>query len=156
MPIDPCDVGRVRIYNSAFRERGRDDVVKWDIFPIVDGELIRVIIEDTNSSWRQGIRLQTDKGIIVNNQMSGVIVLWTDTLPTEVVICCKTENGCLSIYNVWDSHRGLNIESQKLSSGMLIEQYENGRRYFCNDIGFDTNFDKLIFRIERVGRKYNG
>jgi hypothetical protein len=26
----------------------------------------------------------------------------------------------------------------------------DGRRYRCNDIGFDTNFDKLVFRIQKL------
>jgi hypothetical protein len=35
------------------------------------------------------------------------------------------------------------------SSGMLIEEMPSGRRYRCNGIGFDTHFDKLVFRIEK-------
>jgi hypothetical protein len=33
---------------------------------------------------------------------------------------------------------------------MRVEELERARRYRCNDIGFDTAFDKLVFRIERV------
>jgi hypothetical protein len=33
---------------------------------------------------------------------------------------------------------------------MLVEELPNGRRYCCNDIGFDTDFSKLIFRLEKA------
>ena len=34
------------------------------------------------------------------------------------------------------------------SCGMLIEQQQNKIIYKCNDAGFKTDFDKLIFKIE--------
>jgi hypothetical protein len=40
------------------------------------------------------------------------------------------------------------MESQALSSGMKIENVTGGRRYGCNDLGFDTAFDKLVFRLQ--------
>jgi hypothetical protein len=33
---------------------------------------------------------------------------------------------------------------------MLVDELPSGRRYRCNDFGFDTAFDKLVFRVERA------
>ena len=105
------NLGTSRIYNKAFAERGREDVVMWD------------------------------------DQFAPSMDLWVDTAPPEVVAHCMTADGNLSVYNIWDSGRGRGRESQAHSSGMLVEDLPDGRRYRCNDIGFDTNFDKLVFRI---------
>jgi hypothetical protein len=148
--ISQRDIGKKRIYNSAFAERGRDDVIKWDIFPVKNTELIKVVFESSSSPWRQGIWLRTDKGIFVNAVSCKSLELWFDTAPPEVVCQCFTSDGMLSVYNIWD--RGNGRASQSWSSGMLVEELDNGRLYRCNDIGFDTNFDKIVFRIERTMR----
>jgi len=137
--------GGQRILNKSFNLV--NDVVLWDIFPIRDKESITVFFESQNSTWAQGIWLMTDMGIECNSQKSSSIVLWFGKAPMKVEILCHTNDGKLNVYNVWD--RGFGINSQFFSSGMLIEELENGRRYRCNDIGFDTNFDKLVFWIER-------
>lgn len=63
-------------------------------------------------------------------------------------VVCYTEDGCLSIYNMWDKGKG--PESQSHTSGMLIEENGDVITYNCNDIGFETNFDKLVFSIEKL------
>ncbi|TVQ61906.1 MAG: hypothetical protein EA379_05695 [Phycisphaerales bacterium] len=141
------DLPLERIYSNAFKERGRDDVVKIDLFPVSDGELLTLTFESTDSPWRQGAWLKTDMGLIINEQECPSAVLWQDNAPKEVLIECRTKNGCMHVYNMWD--RGLGPSSLAWSSGMLVEDLPNGRRYRCNDIGFETNFSKLVFRIER-------
>ena len=94
--------------------------------------------------------LRTDRGLLVNDQFGPSVELWVDTAPPEVVAHCMTGDGNLSVYNIWDSGRGRGRESQGHSSGMLVEDLPDGRRYRCNDIGFDTNFDKLVFRIQTL------
>lgn len=136
--------------STAFKERGRNDVIKIDVFPIRDGELLQLTFEKVNSSWRQGVCLSTDTYLLVNDQRCPSVEIWQDTAPKNVKIECHTQSGDLRLYNIWDSGRGLGMESQSWSSGMLIERLSNGRRYCCNDIGFDTNFDNLVFRLERV------
>jgi hypothetical protein len=133
--------------SDAFKERGRDNVVMIDVFPVRDGEVLKVSFEGAVSSWRQGVWLKTDRGLLINNQPCASAQIWYDTAPGEVLIQCRTENGCLHLYNIWD--RGKGSDSQAWSSGMLVEEFPNGRRYRCNDIGFDSKFDKLVFRIER-------
>lgn len=141
---------RIRIYSKVFKDTGRDDVVKWDVLPVQNGEIIKVIFESISSNWRQGIWLQTDKGIGVNGELCESVTLWADTAQEEVLCQCFTDNGLLNVYNIWDSGRGLGIESQAWSSGMLVDELPNGRHYSCNDIGFETNFNKLLFRIEKT------
>jgi hypothetical protein len=132
-----------RIYNTAFQAKGRDDVVKWDVIRIKNGEKIKIIFESVSSTWRQGVWLKTDKGLVVNGIHCVSVDLWFDTAPREVKCECFTKDGFLSVYNIWDAGRGYKRESQALSSGMLIDELPNGRRYHCNDIGFETEFDKF-------------
>lgn len=136
-----------RLLSTAFAEQGRNDVVKIDVLPVVDGESLALTFENTDSPWRQGVWLMTDGGLMVNHTQCASVQLWQDTAPNPVLIGCRTQSGRLHIYNIWDRGRGR--ESQSWSSGMLIEELPNGRRYRCNDIGFATDFSKLIFRIER-------
>jgi hypothetical protein len=139
-----------QVLSKAFKEKGREDVVMVDIFPIREGELIKLTFESVNSPWRQGVWMKTDDYLTVNQQRCPSVELWQDSAPTEILLECHTRNGWLHLYNTWDSDRGLGMESQSWSSGMLVEELSNGRRYRCNDIGLDTNFDKLVFRVERV------
>jgi hypothetical protein len=139
-----------RIYNTAFAEHGRSDVVLWDVLPITPEQVIKVMIESVASSWRQGVFLKTDPGMLINDQYAPSVTLWADTAPPEVVCHCMSDNGALSLYNIWDSGRGRSLESQAYSSGMLVEELPQGRRYRCNDIGFDTNFDKLVFTVVKL------
>jgi hypothetical protein len=138
-------VGKERIYNRAFE--GRDDVVLWDVFPVIDEEALNLVFESKNSEWEQGVWLMCDKGISIEGHFGKSIHLWYGHSPDIVPFICHTKNGLLSVYNIWD--RGQGSDSQSHSSGMLIEEHPNGRRYRCNDIGFDTQFDKLVFQIER-------
>jgi len=48
---------------------------------------------------------------------------------------------------VWDSGRGLGMESQSATSGMLREDVQGGFRYRCNAIGRDPAFDSLVFTL---------
>jgi hypothetical protein len=144
-----ASIGKERIFNKEFAKRGKEGVVMWDIFTVKDGEKVKVTFESKSSSIRQGVWLKTDQGILVNGEKCGSVSLWEDTAPKEVVCTCFTKDGNLSIYNTWEDkgQRG----SQGWSSGMIVEELPSGRRYRCNDIGFETNFDKIIFRVERAG-----
>ncbi len=137
-----------RLLNSAFRERGRDDVVKIEVFPIHDRDVLTLTFESSSSPWRQGVWLMTDERLVVNGQESPSFQLWQDSAPNEILIECHTQNGCLHLYNIWD--KGTGHSSQGYSSGMLVEEIPNGRRYRCNDLGFDASFDTLVFRLERA------
>ena len=138
------------VLSDAFKENRGDDVVMIDVFPIADGDLIKLTFESTNSPWRQGVWMKTDQYVVVNQMRCPSVQLWQDTAPGEVLIECHTRNGRLHVYNIWD--RGMGTNSQSWTSGMLVEEIPNGRRYRCNDIGLETDFGKLVFRLERAER----
>jgi hypothetical protein len=137
-----------RIVSNAFRDAGRSDVVKWDVFPIADGIRLRLTFESEGESGRHGVWLMADRGIEVNSVSGRSIDLWKDTAPGIVEFVPRTSDGRLHLYNIWDSGSGRN--SQSWTSGMLVEEMTAGRRYRCNDIGLHGKFDDLIFSIERV------
>ena len=67
-----------RVFSSAVKEWGREDVVKIEAFPIRDGEVIELIFESQNSNWRQGVWLKTDEHLVVAQQQSPAVLLWKD------------------------------------------------------------------------------
>lgn len=74
--------------------------------------------------------------------------LWPDTAPSVVEIMCESTDGFVRIYNIWQSGRRPGVESRSHTSGMVVDLLPDGsRRYRCNDIGFDPDFSKLVFRI---------
>jgi hypothetical protein len=147
-------IGSERLLNPAWAKRGRPDVVLWDVLPIVDGEVLTVIVESTSTPYRQGVWLRSDQGITVAGQRAPSVELWADTAPNHVVLQCHTSNGGLSVYNIWE-HRAVR-GSQSESSGMMVTESPNGRRYRCNDFGWEDRFDKLVFRIERQRLRTDG
>jgi hypothetical protein len=143
------NIGKERIYSKGFKkEKCLDEVIKWEVIDIENEEKIKITFLSNDSDNRQGIWLATDKGIEIEGQLFPQINLWEDTAPKEVIIKCFTDVGLLSLYNIWDDGNG--VESQVYSSGMIVEEKENKLIYRCNDYGFDTNFEKLIFSIEKM------
>jgi len=139
-------IGTERIMNDAFEDR--NDVIKWDVLKIPNDAQIKITIISKNSDRRQGIRISTDLEIEINGELAKAFQIWEDTAPKEVLCKCYTTDGNLSVYNIWDKGRG--AESQAYSSGMLKETVGAKATYYCNDIGFQTNFDKLVFSVEVI------
>jgi len=137
-------VGQKRLLNPVFEDK---DVVLWDVMPIEDGETILVTFESINSEWQQGVELMCDKGVEVAGEKGRSVLLWYETAPRPAEVTCRTKNGLLSIYNTWDEGRG--PDSLAHTSGMLVEELPSGRRYRCHDFGFEPQFDKVVFRVER-------
>jgi hypothetical protein len=136
------------ILSKAFLETGRDDVIKWEVFPLDERCELVLVFEDWKRTSRHGVRLAVDGALIVNGQAAPSVELWSDTAPNEIKIEVCDSKGVLSVYNLWDSGSGR--QSQSYTSGMLVEQLPMGRRYRCNDIGLVTSFDDLVFGIEIV------
>ena len=139
------NIGGKRIYNKAFGENS--DILLWDVFPINNEDVMILSFESKNSDFMQGVWLMCDEGIEVNGTLGKSIMLWYETAPKTVTLKCYTKNGFVNIYNIWDRGHGPN--SQSHTSGMIVEETPTGRRYRCNDIGFATNFDKLVFTLEK-------
>lgn len=147
------EIGKKQLYNHNFNELNKD-VLLWDVLNIDTNQVIIFRIIETNSKYKQGVRLAVDCGdgfLEVNGIQSKSIQLWEDTCPKEVRIQCFSSEGVLSVYNIFDlgSARG-GIRSQVPSCGMLVDKRINVYRYCCNDAGFQTNFDKLVFEIELI------
>lgn len=138
-----------RILNRALTESASRDVIMIDVIPVHTGQRITLSFDDINSAWRQGVWLATDGMLRVNGVQSPQLVLWQDTAPAQVDIVVEEADGLLRLYNVWDSGRGLGEhESQRATSGMLMTLVEEGvRRYECNGIGLEPDFNDLVFTV---------
>jgi len=136
------------VFNSEYKGRSDGDVVMIEVFPVQDGEALKLTFENSTSPWRQGVWLKIDGHFVVNSQRLTTVDLWQDTAPNEVLIECHAQKGFLHLYNIWD--KGNRRESQSWLSGMLVEKLPTGRRYHCHDTGFDADFTKLVFRLERA------
>ena len=140
------NVGGKRIYSKAFE--GKANIVLWDVFPVTSGEIVLLTFEVKNSEWSQGVWLMCDEGVEIDGSIGKSAMLWYETAPKQIRVKCHTKNGLLNVYNIWDRGNGPN--SQSHTSGMLVEEIPNGRRYKCNDIGLQTEFDRLVFRVEHL------
>jgi hypothetical protein len=148
--------GKERIINDEYSKLGYENVIRWDVIEIENDkeQELRFDFVSTNSKYRQGVRIASDYGdgyIEINGVISKEFQLWEDTCPHNISIKCRNNEGKISIYNIFDlgASRG-GIKSQVDSSGMVIETNNKCRIYKCNDFGFQTDFNKLIFKIELV------
>ena len=60
---------------------------------------------NTNSKYKQGVRLAIDVGdgyIEANGIQAKGIQLWEDTCPQRIKLRCVSSEGKLSIYNIFD------------------------------------------------------
>ncbi|MBQ1591527.1 MAG: hypothetical protein II558_07885 [Treponema sp.] len=148
----PDWLGKRRTYNSNFGDVEKE-IIKWEVLSIQKKQLVKVRFISVNSENRQGIRIAIDagKGTLTINGVSGrAFELWEEDCPKEFEIECSSDEGYLSIYNIFErNEQGLMRKySQMDFSGMILEQSGNIYRYSCNDTGRNTNFDKLVFEIE--------
>ncbi|MBQ2901511.1 MAG: hypothetical protein IJE49_06635 [Agathobacter sp.] len=144
------EIGKKRIYNDLFDYQTK--VVHWDVLEIDNEQEIILEFIKVNSKYRQGVRLAIDIGegyIEINGIQSKGIHLWEDTCPKRVKLKCISSQGKMSVYNIFDMgvERG-GVKSQTDSSGMIIQETKEGILYRCNDVGFNSNFDKLEFKIQ--------
>lgn len=120
-----------------------------DSIVLKNNELIEVVIESTNSKWRQGIALGLDNGQFITNgnKIGKKIGVWQDTAPTKCIIEMTLKGkDRLKIYNIWDTGDGV-IHSWHNGAAMKIEEISGGKRYLCNDGYADEDFDDVIFTV---------
>ncbi len=126
------------------------EIRMMDEFPVKDGDTLILSMEKFNSEWKQGIYLETKGAFLVNNQkIKNKIVLWQGSTPktVEFEVSLK-KSGSILVKNVWDSGDGV-MHSWHYGSGIIIEEIDDGKRYFCNDGHPDDNFDDLIFTLSK-------
>jgi hypothetical protein len=149
----PDSFGKERLYNEYFEEQ-QDKVILWEVLPIQNNGRIKVRFLSVNSDNRQGIRLAIDAGkgsLTINGESAKQFDLWEDTCPKEFEVKCESDEGYLSVYNIfeeldWTGKKRRN--SQMPYSGMILEQSGNTYRYSCNNAKLNSEFDKLVFEIE--------
>ena len=126
------------------------EVRMMDEFPVKNGDTFTLSMEKYNSEWKQGIYLETKGFFLVNKQkIKNTIVLWQDSAPEIVefeLSLKKTES--LMVKNVWDAGDGV-MHSWHYGSGIIIEDFANGKRYYCNDGHPDDNFDDIVFTLSK-------
>lgn len=148
----PNWLGKKRIYNKNF-EDFKCEIIRWEVLSIHNKQRLKVRFISVNSENRQGIRIAIDtgKGTLTTNGVSGrAFELWEDECPKEIEMECNSDEGYLSVYNIFARvENGISQRNSQMAfSGMILEQKGNIYRYRCNDTGRNTNFDKLVFEIE--------
>lgn len=137
-----------RVLSDAFADKCDHEVVLMDFIPASAGDKFDLTFEEAQSDWRQGVWLGADGIIEVAGAVSASMQIWTDNAPETTRIKVNEVNGGLFLYNIWD--RGHGPQSQAHTSGMLIEEIEDGWRYSCQSINLNPLFDDIQFRIKRV------
>ena len=152
-------IGKKRLYNNNLDEK---EIIRWEVFYINGEQDIILRFISKNSLNRQGvfigfigcdgtidIELEEKKDFYKSGDF------WEDTMPKEMKIKCKSNEGFLSVYNIFekitDSPK-INGIKQKYSQmdfqGMKLEKNGNIYRYYCNHATKDSAFDALVFEIE--------
>jgi hypothetical protein len=153
MQAIPDWVGKKRIMNTFFVGR-KDEVIKWEVLTIKSKQLIKVRFISVNSDNRQGIRLAIDAGegkLTINGLSGKCFELWKDECPYETEIECFSDEGFLSVYNIFEKQSWTGRKekySQMDYSGMILEKKDNIYRYRCNNATLESEFEEMVFEIE--------
>ena len=141
-----------------------------DKFPVINGDVLLISIEKTNSDYRQGLCVDVTGSCEMDGEVHKIgkgvrMLFWEDTAPKQVELKVITKKEFVRVYNIWEqnnsyltsdsSGRPVTMESKTVDSGhngaaMIVEEIENGRRYRCNDWHPDENFDDIVFTIQKV------
>lgn len=148
----PDWLGNKRIYNKNFVEVEKE-IIRWEVLSVSNKQHLKVRFISANSENRQGIHIAIDvgNGMLITNGVTGkAFDLWVDECPKEFEMECTSDEGYLSVYNIFERNEQgiMRRNSQMAYSGMILEQKGNIYRYYCNDTGKNTDFDKLVFEIE--------
>ena len=140
-------------------------IVMGDYYPFEDGDHFLITVEKTNSEWRQGIGLSIFGFIEVEalrQKVKGSVAFWEDKIPKEFSIKVWKDNtkrkqpkrlpkkGLLGIKNIWDTTGQGSVDFWFGGAAMIIEEIEDGRRYWCNDGHPDENFDDIVFTVRKI------
>lgn len=144
------EIGKNRIINKNFPDV-EEEVVHWEVIKIKQQQTIYLKIISTNSSYLQGIRFAVDVGegyIEIDNLRYKEIYFMVNKNNMESIIKCSSDEGLLSVYNIFQKTKELYTRgSQMPYSGMLVQKKGNKFIFRCNDTGYKTTFDSLVFEI---------
>lgn len=163
-------------FNQSFIEsKGQPIIYKahtlvlGDKFPVSNGDVLLISIEKANSDCRQGVSIDITGSCEYNAETikkgKGIrLLFWQDTAPKEIRLKVFTKKEFVWIENIWENTNSYLVstslgdpitkESKSVDYGhngaaMIIEEIENGRRYYCNDGFPDEDFDDIVFTIRR-------
>ncbi|PGK51956.1 hypothetical protein CN918_29640 [Priestia megaterium] len=144
-------IGKNPILNPAFKEIGLDNVILWDVLDIQHEQMIKITFLEGNSDVEQGVWLHTDRGISLpelGDEKHKSILIWKDSTPQTVICKCFTQDGKLSLYNIFEDEDGR--QSQLDTSGMLKEEKDGVYIYRCKNYEFNDRFEDLTFSLEKL------
>lgn len=137
-----------RTENSHLRGPDGEPAIKMDSLDVADGSTLSIAFESVGPRWRQGVLVVTNGVLEIDGTADRIVTIWADEQPLGGDIFVRESVGRVLVYNIWDSDRGKGRESLSYTSGMLIEELPDGsRRYRCNDIGRDSDFTSVVFRV---------
>ena len=80
------------------------------------------------------------------------MLFFDDTAPRPVILKLHSKKSYVFIENIWE-HRSpkgtYQINSMVRGAAMIIEDIPNGKRYRCNDLDINDDFDDIIFTVVR-------
>jgi hypothetical protein len=132
------------IPSKFFAEQGRPEVLKWDVLELAPNSELIIRFKQVLER-RQGIWMAAKGGFSSNGNFYEQVNIWADTVPPEVRLTCRAEDGRLQLYNIWDPGSGR--RSQMLKTGMIKTAIPGGFRYGCNDTGPDIDFERFVFEL---------
>jgi hypothetical protein len=140
------------------------NLIRADKFPVKNRDTLIASIEIANSNCRQGFVIDVTgycemDGEIFKKGKGVRMIFWQDTMPKEVKLKVFTKQDFVHIYNIWEGTTsylayGMERESKGIDyflngAAMIVEEIENGRRYYCNDGEPDEDFDDIIFTVRK-------
>ena len=135
--------------------KGKLLIIK-DIIKVNHGDHFKIVLEQFNSNWKQGVSLTIPKGSIriKGKEFKKGIVLWQDTAPREnkITIVLNNINRTeeLHIFNIWDVGDGI-MDFGHNGAAMMIEELPDGsKRYFCNDAYPDDDLNDIVFTVKKI------
>lgn len=109
------------------------------------GEEIHLQIDKVIKAPRQGIRVDSDRPIVVNGKQGTAHSCWLCIAPSEIVIHCPQE-CCLIFRNIWDNGDGVE-QSWHAGGAMTWTKVDGVMCVRCNSTLANDEMNDLVFRI---------
>jgi hypothetical protein len=139
-------------------EHNGKQIVMLDRIPAKLNDEFIVTIESTNSPHTQGIGISEDVDVFGEKNKKTVIFEYVSIppgdrshekskLPFSFTVKCRNIKGFLSFYNmcIFQGRQ----EWWHGGAGMMIDNLNNGKRYYCNDFELDDDFNDIVFTVTK-------